>query len=68
MNWNPGLWFSDARTFLGEVRGEFKKVTFPTRKEAMVGTVGVVVIVAIITLALGLVDLALSQSLSLVID
>ena len=68
MNWNPAVWVSEARTFLGEVRSEFKKVTFPTRKEAMVGTVGVVVIVAIITLALGLVDFALSQSLALVVD
>ena len=68
MQWNPGTWFSEARIFLGEVRAEYKKVTFPTRKEAVVGTVGVVVIVAIITLALGLVDLGLSQTLSLVVD
>jgi preprotein translocase subunit SecE len=68
VNWNPVFWVSEARSFLGEVRSEFKKVTFPTRKEAMVGTVGVVVIVAIITVALGLVDFGLSQSLALVVD
>ena len=68
MDWNPATWFSEARAFLMEVRSEFRKVTFPTRREAAAGTVGVVVIVAIITTALGLIDFGLSQTLSLVVE
>ena len=49
------------RQFLGRCASEFRKVTWPTQKEAVAGTIGVVVIVAIITLALGLVDFALGQ-------
>jgi preprotein translocase SecE subunit len=40
-------------------------VTWPTQKEAVAGTIGVVVIVAVITLALSLVDLALGQLIQL---
>jgi preprotein translocase subunit SecE len=65
MQWNPAVWFDDARQFLGEVRTEFRKVTFPTQKEAVAGTIGVVVIVIVITLALGLVDLGLGQVMTL---
>ena len=67
MQWNPTVWVEDARQFLGEVRSEFRKVTFPTQKEAMAGTIGVIVIVAIITLSLGLVDLGLGQVMKLVV-
>jgi preprotein translocase subunit SecE len=57
----------DARQFVGEVRTEFRKVTFPTQKEAVAGTIGVIVIVAVITLALSLVDLGLGQVMKLVV-
>ena len=36
-------------------------MTWPTQKEAMAGTTGVVVIVAVITAALSLVDMVLGQ-------
>ena len=62
MQWNPTIWVSDSRQFLLEVRSEFKKVTWPTRKEAVAGTIGVLVIVTIITTALSLVDLILGQA------
>jgi preprotein translocase subunit SecE len=65
---NPAIWYNDARQFLGEVRTEFRKVTFPTQKEAVAGTIGVLVIVAVITTALGLVDLALSQVMKLFVQ
>jgi preprotein translocase subunit SecE len=68
MQWNPAIWFEDARQFLGEVRSEFKKVTFPTQKEAVAGTIGVLVIVAIITVALGLFDFGLGQAIKLVVE
>jgi len=45
-----------AKDFLGEVKVEVKKVTWPSRKEAMGGTMVVVVVVLIIAVFLGIVD------------
>jgi preprotein translocase subunit SecE len=67
MQWNPVVLFSDAKQFTLEVRSEFRKVTWPTQKEAVGGTIGVVVIVAIITSVLSLVDLVLGQVIQLLI-
>jgi preprotein translocase subunit SecE len=67
VQWNPAVWVEDARQFLGEVRTEFRKVTFPTQKEAVAGTIGVIVIVAVITFGLGLVDFGLGQAMKLVV-
>jgi preprotein translocase subunit SecE len=61
MQWNPTIWVSDSRQFLLEVRSEFKKVTWPTQKEAVAGTIGVLVIVTIITTALSVVDQILGR-------
>jgi preprotein translocase subunit SecE len=46
--------------FLREVKVELKKVTWPSRKQTMGSTVVVVVIVAIISIFLGIVDAGLS--------
>ena len=62
------VWISDGRQFVSEVRSEFKKITWPTQKEAVGGTVGVVVIVIVITLALSLVDVALGKLIRLVLE
>ena len=59
MQWNPAIWISDGRQFATEVRTEFKKITWPSQKEAIGGTIGVVVIVIIITTALSVVDAVL---------
>ena len=59
MEWNPAVWYSESRQFIVEVRSEFRKVTWPTQKEAMAGTIGVLIVVTILTTALGLVDLGL---------
>jgi len=67
MQWNPVVMFNDAKRFALEVRTEFRKVTWPTQKEAVGGTIGVVVIVAIITSVLSVVDLVLGQLIQLVI-
>jgi preprotein translocase subunit SecE len=67
MQWNPAIWFSDARQFLLEVRAEFRKVTWPAQKETVGGTVGVIVVVAVITAALSLVDVILGQALQLIV-
>ena len=61
MQWNPAIWFSDGRQFAIEVRTEFKKITWPSQKEAIAGTIGVVVIVIVITVALSLVDALLGK-------
>ena len=68
MQWNPVIWISDGRQFATEVRTEFKKITWPSQKEAIGGTIGVVVIVTIVTLALSLVDAVLGQVVQLVLN
>jgi preprotein translocase subunit SecE len=66
MQWNPAIWISDGRQFATEVRTEFKKITWPSQKEAIGGTIGVVVIVVVVTLALSLVDAVLGWIVRLV--
>ena len=67
MQMNPVVLFNDAKRFALEVRTEFRKVTWPSQKEAVGGTIGVVVIVAIITSVLSIVDLVLGQLIQLAI-
>ena len=50
-----------AIQFLSEVKGEVKKVTWPSKKEAMGGTAVVLMVVLIMAVFLGLVDLLLSK-------
>jgi preprotein translocase subunit SecE len=54
-------WVDTARQYLIDVRGELDKVTWPQRKEAVAGTIGVLIIVAVITLILSLVDVTLAK-------
>jgi preprotein translocase subunit SecE len=67
MNANPASWYADSRQFLIEVRSEFRKVTWPSQKEAMAGTIGVLVVVVVLTSALSLVDFGLGQVIQLVL-
>ncbi|MEM7413757.1 MAG: preprotein translocase subunit SecE [Myxococcota bacterium] len=67
MEWNPVTWYSDSRQFLNEVRAEYRKVTWPTQKEAIAGTIGVLIVVTVLTSGLSLVDLSLSYLIQLVI-
>ena len=67
MQWNPVVLFNDSRQFAEEVRTEFRKVTWPTQKEAVAGTVGVVAVVAVVTAALSLVDVVLGQLVRLIL-
>ena len=55
-----------AIQFLSEVRSEVKKVTWPTKKEAVGGTVVVLVVVFIMALFLGLVDMLLSKIIGVI--
>ena len=67
MEWNPLVWYADGRQFLTEVRAEFRKVTWPTRQEAIAGTIGVLIVVAVLTVALSLVDFGLGHVIQLII-
>ena len=53
---NPVDWATQGREFLSEVQIEFKKVTWPTQKETVGGTIGVIVLVAVVATALFAVD------------
>ena len=67
MNWNPASWYTESMQFLSEVRSEYRKVTWPSQKEAVAGTIGVLVLVAIMTAVLAGVDLVLGQLIQLVL-
>jgi preprotein translocase subunit SecE len=67
MQWNPVDLYNDAKRFTLDVRSEFRKVTWPSQKEAMGGTIGVIVVVAIITTVLSFVDMILGYAIQLVI-
>jgi preprotein translocase subunit SecE len=67
MEWNPLGWYSDGRQFLLEVMAEFRKVTWPTRQEAVAGTIGVLIVVGVLTLALSVVDFGLSKAIQIVL-
>jgi preprotein translocase subunit SecE len=67
VEWNPGIWVETSRQYLSDVRSEFRKVTWPSQREYVGGTIGVVVIVAILTLVLGLIDMGLSQIMELIL-
>jgi preprotein translocase subunit SecE len=67
MQWSPAVWVSATRDYLLEVRTEFRKVTWPTQKEAVAGTIGVLVVIALITSVLSLVDLLLGQVMKFVV-
>jgi preprotein translocase subunit SecE len=53
--------------FLREVKIELKKVTWPSRKEAMASTVVVIILVMIVSAFLGLVDVGLSSLIRMVL-
>jgi preprotein translocase subunit SecE len=63
MQWNPATWVGQSRQFLLEVRTEFRKVTWPTQKETVAGTIAVLVIVAVLTGVLSTMDLVLGQAM-----
>ena len=60
MSKNPIEWADQSRAFLGEVQVEFKKVTWPSQKETVAGTIGVMILISIVGTALFIVDWLLS--------
>ncbi len=67
MELNPAVLYRESTQFLSEVRAEYRKVTWPTQKEAVAGTMGVVVVVTILTTGLSLVDFGLGQVIRLIL-
>ncbi len=63
----PAAWIRDLREYLVGVRSEFRKITWPSRQETVAGTIGVVVIVGVITAYLGVVDLALANAVQMIL-
>jgi preprotein translocase subunit SecE len=55
-----GGWFSRARQFVAEVRGELSRVTWPTRREVWATTIVVILVSTFFGLYLWGVDLLLS--------
>lgn len=53
--------FEEARQFLQEVWSELRKVVWPSWKETRAATIVVLVLVALVSAYLGLIDFALSQ-------
>ena len=56
-----------AKEFLNEVKVEVKKVTWPSRQEAVGGTAVVLITVFLIAVFLGIVDSLLSKIVQLLI-
>jgi preprotein translocase subunit SecE len=54
--------------FLKEVRFELKRVTWPSRKETIAGTMVVLIIVLIVASYLGIVDFGLSELIKSVLS
>jgi preprotein translocase subunit SecE len=61
-------WVQKSMQFLREVRAEFRKVTWPSRKQTVGSTVVVIIVVVIISAFLGLVDMGLSGLLRVILQ
>ena len=55
------------KRFLDEAKAELKKVTWPTRKQAIASTAVVIVVVIILSIFLSLVDLGLTKMIKLIL-
>lgn len=55
------------REYLTESRAEIKKVTWPTKKEAKVTSIAVLVLVAVMSVFLGLVDLGMIKLVNVIL-
>ena len=66
---NSGVigWVDKVKSFLIEVRVEFDKITWPSRKEAIALTTAVLAITFFFTAYLGIVDISLTKLVSFLI-
>jgi len=58
----------ELKEFFEEAQVELKKVTWPTRKETVTTCVAVMILVAVMSLFLGVVDLGLSKIVETVLS
>ena len=58
----PTAWWDRARTFLGEVRNEMKRVTWPGKREVYATTVVVILVSVFFGVYLWVVDIALASA------
>lgn len=59
---------SNIKTFLREVRAEFDRIIWPTRKETTAMAIAVLVLTIFFTIFLGLVDMVLGKLVSMVLS
>ncbi len=62
----PGEWFTQARIFTDEALNELKRVYWPSRKETVAFTWVVLVVVAFVSLYLGVIDYVISLAMRVV--
>ena len=67
MQLNPKESWRTSRQYLSDVRSEMRKVTWPTQREYVGGTIGVVVVLAFMTLVLGITDYVLAVGMRLIV-
>ena len=60
--------FEEFKEFIEQSKVEIKKVTWPTRRETMVTSAAVMVLVVVMTIFLGIVDLGLSKLIEFVLS
>jgi preprotein translocase subunit SecE len=65
---SPTSWFQDIRQYLLDVRTEFEKISWPSQKEYVGGTIGVLVIVAFMTAILGVIDALLATGFNWLVE
>ncbi len=58
----PTAWWDRARTFLGEVRNEMRRVTWPGKREVYATTVVVILVSVFFGVYLWVVDIALASA------
>ncbi|GAB6125855.1 preprotein translocase subunit SecE [Humidesulfovibrio idahonensis] len=58
----------ELKVFFEEAQVELKKITWPTRKETVTTCVAVMILVAVMSLFLGIVDLGLSKIVETVLS
>jgi preprotein translocase subunit SecE len=64
---NPIEWATRAREFVREVQVEWKKITWPSQREVVGGTIAVAVVTAVLALALAGVDAVLAWAITRVL-
>jgi preprotein translocase subunit SecE len=63
---NPVDLALQGREFFSEVQLEWKKITWPTQKETIGGTIGVIILVSLVAIALFAVDGVLGWAMRLI--